>query len=75
MKLINANAFVTSLMTLSVAVIPVTSNPQLATDNCSPTQILNDQLDIHSSQASSNSCIQNTVETIYNPNPDWRPNL
>ena len=75
MKLIDANALVTSLMTLSVVVIPVISNAQLAPDNCSPTQILNDQLDIHSPLASSNSCIQNTVETIYNPNPDWQPNL
>ena len=75
MKLINVNAFITSLITLSAVAIPAVVNAQFAPSNCNPTQNINYQLDIQSDKAVSTPCIQNSVETIYNPNPNWQPNL
>ena len=71
MKLINANAFVTSLMTLAAIAIPVDSNAQLASSTCSIEP--NYQIEVYPNPES--ICIQDAVQTIYNPNPTWQPNL
>lgn len=73
MKIINLNAFVTPLMTLAAIAIPATSNAQFAPSNCSTYQNMDYQADVHFNTES--LCIQDAVETIYNPNPTWQPNL
>lgn len=74
MKLINANAFTTFLMTLAAIAIPATSNAQFAPSDCSTSQNAEYLIETDFSTAST-SCLQNAVDTIYNPNPTWKPNL
>lgn len=75
MKLFNANAFITSLMTLAAIAIPATSNAQFAPHDCSTSQNTEYQIETDFSPTSTTSCIQNAVDTIYNPNSTWQPNL
>ena len=74
MKLFNANAFITSLMTLSAIAIPAAGNAQFAPSNCSTPQYIDYQIESDPGTAST-PCIQHAVDTIYNPNPTWQPNL
>ena len=74
MKLINANTFVTSLMTLTAVVIPVVSNAQFVPVDCSSTQNIDRQIGIESNTQST-TCVRDTADTIYNPNPNWLPSL
>ena len=72
MQLFNTNAFITSLITVAAIAIPATGNAQFALGNC-PNQHLDDRVEVYGNTES--VCIQNAVETIYNPNPTWQPNL
>ena len=69
-------AFLTTLATLATAIAPLSINAQ------SPTNIYHDCTIAesentfgNSSEFSTEPCLQETVKTIYNPQPSWQPKL
>ena len=78
MNLINRTAFVTSLFTLTTAIASVPSNAQYtinSRNNCSVTQSIYHIFDNQQNNISSLPCIQDSMKTIYNPNPTWQSDL
>lgn len=75
MRFVNTKAFVTPLIVLSAVIIPATSNAQSILSGCSNTENVNDRLTMQPNTALSSPCLQDAVETIYNPNSHWQSNL
>ena len=82
MKLISKNAFLTSLMTLATAISAVPSNSQYISQflpdtykNCSGIKKIDFIFDSPQENVFFPPCIQETVETIYDPNSPRKPNL
>lgn len=73
MKLFNTNALVASLMTLTAIAIPTAGNAQYVPSNCALDSRVGYETDVHSNPTT--ACVREAVETIYNPNPTWQPNL
>lgn len=70
-------AFLTTLATLITAIAPLSSHAQSVTNiyhDCTVTEET-ENIFSNSQNFSAKPCLQETVETIYNPQSSWQPNL
>ncbi len=76
MENITKTTLMTSLITLSTALMPFASNAQmLFSNNCMRSEQADRIVELNQGDNLSVTCLHKTVETIYNPSPNWKPNL
>ncbi|MBE9044828.1 hypothetical protein IQ255_10480 [Pleurocapsales cyanobacterium LEGE 10410] len=75
MKFVDAQAFITSLMTLSAVLVSAPSNAQFTPELCSATPDLDYAIAIEQDRNLATPCIQDAIKTIYNPHSTWQPDL
>jgi hypothetical protein len=75
MQSINKRILLAPIIAVSTVFAPLASNAQFAPNNCYQSQNVDYIADIDSENSQSISCIQDNVDTIYNPDSDWRSNL